>query len=34
MSTRKIWDLHIHFDGPITEEFAEGTRQLPKSIAQ
>ena len=34
MSTMKIWDLHMTYDGPMTEEFAEGTKQLAESIAQ
>ncbi len=34
MSTMKIWDLHMSYDGPMTDEFAEGTRQLAESIAQ
>ncbi|MCA8884122.1 MAG: monooxygenase [Rhodobacteraceae bacterium] len=34
MSTLKIWDLHMTYDGPITEEFLAGTEQLAKSIAE
>lgn len=34
MSTMKIWDLHMTYDGPMTDEFAEGTKQLAESIAQ
>lgn len=33
MSTLKIWDLHMHFDGPMSEEFSAGTKQLAHSIA-
>lgn len=34
MSTQKIWDLHMTYDGPITDEFLAGTRQLAESIAE
>ncbi|UWQ91620.1 monooxygenase [Rhodobacteraceae bacterium M382] len=34
MSTMKIWDLHMTYNGPMTQEFAEGTKQLAHSIAQ
>lgn len=34
MSTLKIWDLHLTYDGPITEEFLAGTKQLAESIAE
>ena len=34
MSTMKIWDLHMTYDGPMTEEFAQGTKHLAESIAQ
>lgn len=33
MSTLKIWDLHMTYDGPITEEFLAGTKELAESIA-
>ena len=34
MSTLKIWDLHMTYDGPVTAEFLAGTRQLAESIAK
>lgn len=34
MSTLKVWDLHMTYEGPITEEFLAGTEQLAKSIAE
>ena len=34
MSTLKIWDLHLYYDGPITEEFMKGNIALAESIAQ
>lgn len=34
MSTLKIWDLHMAYDGPITEEFLAATKQLAESIAK
>ena len=34
MSTQKIWDLHMTYDSPITEEFLAGTTQLAESIAK
>lgn len=34
MSTQKIWDIHMTYDGPITDEFLAGTKELAKSIAQ
>ena len=34
MSTQKIWDLHMKYDGPITDEFLAGTRELAESIAE
>jgi len=34
MSTLKIWDLHMTYDGPVTDEFLAGTRQLAESIAE
>ncbi len=34
MSTLKIWDLHLTFDGPITDEFLAQTKQLAESIAE
>jgi len=34
MSTQKIWDLHMEYSGPITEEFLAGTTQLAESIAE
>ena len=33
MSITKIWNLHLHHDGPVTEEFLAGTKQLAESIA-
>lgn len=33
MSTLKIWDLHMTYDGPVTDEFLSGTKQLAESIA-
>ncbi|NVK16306.1 MAG: monooxygenase [Rhodobacteraceae bacterium] len=33
MSTQKIWDLHMTYDGPVTGEFLERTRELARSIA-
>lgn len=34
MSTLKIWDLHLKYDGPVTKEFLEGNIKLAESIAQ
>ncbi len=34
MSTLKLWDLHLKYDGPITEEFMDGNRMLAESIAE
>ncbi|UWQ81523.1 monooxygenase (plasmid) [Leisingera sp. S132] len=34
MSTQKIWDIHLTYDGPVTEEFLQGAKQLAESIAQ
>ena len=34
MSIQKIWDLHMTYDGPVTEEFLAGTKQLAESISQ
>jgi len=34
MSTMKIWDLHMQFNGPMNEKSAEGMKQLAQSIAQ
>ncbi|MBY6045652.1 monooxygenase [Phaeobacter italicus] len=34
MSKMKIWDLHMAYDGPMTEEFAEDTKRLAESISQ
>ncbi|WP_106795117.1 monooxygenase [Aquimarina sp. Aq78] len=34
MSTQKIWDLHLKYDGPVTQEFMEGNKQLAESIAE
>ena len=34
MSTQKIWDLHLKYDGPITQEFMNGNKQLAESIAE
>lgn len=34
MSKQKIWDLHLKYNGPITEEFIEGNKQLAESIAK
>ncbi|HEY9039056.1 MAG TPA: monooxygenase [Roseovarius sp.] len=34
MSTLKIWDLHMTYDGPITEEFLSETKKLAESIAR
>ncbi len=34
MSTQKIWDLHLSYDGPVTEEFLAGTKALAESIAE
>lgn len=34
MSTLKIWDLHMTYDGPVTDEFLAGTRELAESIAK
>ncbi len=33
MSTLKIWDLHMSYDGPVSDEFLAGARQLAESIA-
>ena len=33
MSTLKLWDLHMKYDGPVTDEFMENNKQLSKSIA-
>ncbi|GAA4279224.1 monooxygenase [Aquimarina mytili] len=34
MSTQKIWDLHLKYDGPVTQEFMDGNKQLAASIAE
>ena len=34
MSTLKIWDLHMKYDGPLTDEFLQESRKLAKSIAE
>ena len=34
MSTQKIWDLHMTYEGPISDEFMSGARALAKSIAE
>ncbi|AFO88175.1 MULTISPECIES: monooxygenase [Phaeobacter] len=34
MSTMKIWDLHMTYDGPMNEEFFQDTNRLAESIAQ
>ena len=34
MSILKIWDLHMTYDAPITEEFLAGAKQLAESIAE
>lgn len=34
MSTLKIWDLHLKYDGPVTEEFIQGNIKLAESIAE
>lgn len=34
MSKQKIWDLHLKYDGPVTQEFMEGNKQLAESIAK
>ncbi|WP_035092507.1 monooxygenase [Aquimarina macrocephali] len=34
MSILKIWDLHLKYDGPVTQEFMEGNKNLAKSIAE
>lgn len=34
MSTQKIWDIHLTYDGEVTEEFIQGTIGLAKSIAE
>ena len=34
MSTLKIWDLHMKYDGPITDQFLAGTKELAESIAE
>ncbi|MGH1479448.1 MAG: monooxygenase [Geminicoccales bacterium] len=34
MSTLKLWDLHMTYDGPVTEEFQQETRRLAESIAK
>ena len=34
MSTLKIWDLHMKYDGPITDEFLDESRRLAESIAE
>ena len=33
MSKLKIWDLHLKYDGEITEEFKAGNIRLAESIA-
>ena len=34
MSTLKLWDIHLKYDGPITDEFMDGNRKLAESIAE
>lgn len=34
MSTLKIWDLHLKYDGLVTQEFMDGNTSLAKSIAE
>ncbi len=34
MSTLKVWDIHLKYDGPITDEFMEGDCKLAESIAE
>ena len=34
MSELRIWDLHMKYDGPVTDEFLEGNKHLAESIAQ
>ena len=34
MSEMKIWDLHMHFNGPLDENSAKGMMQLAESIAK
>ncbi len=34
MSTKKIWDIHLKYDGLITDEFMEGNKKLAESIAE
>ncbi len=34
MSTQKIWDLHMTYDGQITDEFLAETEDLARSIAE
>ncbi len=34
MSILKIWDLHMKYDGPITDEFLAKTKELAESIAK
>ncbi len=34
MSTLKIWDLHMKYDGLITDEFLAKTKELAESIAK
>lgn len=34
MSTQKIWDIHLKYNGEVTPEFIAGMQQLAESIAQ
>ncbi|GJL55968.1 MAG: putative monooxygenase YdhR [Nitrospirales bacterium] len=34
MSTQKIWDLHMVYDGLVSDEFLAHTKGLAESIAQ
>jgi len=34
MSTQKIWDLHMTYDGVVDDEFMAGAKQLAESIAE
>ena len=34
MSTLKIWNLHMTYDGPITKEYSAEMKQMAESIAK
>ncbi|NVJ66649.1 MAG: monooxygenase [Gammaproteobacteria bacterium] len=34
MSIKKIWDIHLSYEGEVTENFMAETKKLAESIAQ